>query len=265
MMNLERAKQIVKEELENIRRSHNRIAEVMNDGWRDDEINSEMEYYSAEEDYKKKFNTNEKEFASEVKKMKEELGKLDEIKEQLKSKMDKGKGNAYDIDLDNFDRMLVEFNTRLQHLEQYGRLNSALFHDFNDIPNDRSETNMVAYACMKINEKYPLQFPINPGHIDTAHLLTRRNRKNKSPILIVKFVNRWVKNAILCSENAEYGAITEHLCEQRMDLFKMAQRSLGRYKVFTDQGVVYFKNNSQVRKIRNFDDIDYFSKLKSRH
>ena len=233
----------------------------MNEVWSE---GSETEYFSAEEEDYYCAIKNQEEFQSEVTKLRKDLSQLEKIKKQLQGKVDKVKIEAYENDLDNYDKVLVQFNSRLQHIEQYSRLNSALFHlrDLNDIPKIQSEKNMVQYACNKINEKVNLNFVVTPGYIDTAHLLRRKDKNNKSPILIVKFVNRWPKNEVLSSKDvfrADGVAVTEHLCEQRLELLKEAQRRLGRKNVYTDQCVIYVKSSKGERKIRNFDDIEYYS------
>ena len=272
-MALARAKKVISEEMENIRKSERKITKALEDMWNEERAwESDAEYFSSgEEEYIVLDSIqNQEEYMVEVEKLREELKVIENLKEQLNSKVDINRFKAQEAEMANFDRVLVQFNTRLQHIEQYSRLNSALLHlkDFTDVPNDRSEGSMVTYACRKINENMNLPFEVNAGHIDTAHLLQRKNRKNKAPILIIKFVNRWLKNEVMNNQQGfrDQGvAITEHLCEQRMEIFKEAQNCLGRFNVFTNQGVIYFKTKSGERKIRSFEDIQHFAKSTRRY
>ncbi len=140
----------------------------------------------------------------------------------------------------------------------YLLLVSLLLHNLPDIPYDKSEHTMVAYVCHKLNEIMPRRFRINPNHISTAHLIKPRNNNNKTPILLIKFTHRWLRNELFYDRHNirdRNVSITEHLCEYRLYLLREARKTFGYGNVFTDQAQVYRKENDRTFRIRSMKDI----------
>ena len=158
-----------------------------------------------------------------------------------------------------FDGDLDYLFERVAEGEQYSGRESLLFHGLPDVPNDRSEMNMIAYMAWKINTIIPRRFRVSPAHISTAHILQPRNKRNRRPIVIVKFAYRWLKNEVFKDKNwvrDRSVSFTEHLTYARLSSFKKAQRELGAANVFTNECNVLFDNGSVSYKIRNSSDIE---------
>ena len=94
----------------------------------------------------------------------------------------------------SYDDDFNDLAYRVVGLEAQGRRDSIVVHGLSDIPKDRSEKNIIGYVCHKLNTLLPRGFRINPGHIHTAHLIAPRNRNNKTPIMLIKFAYRWLRN-----------------------------------------------------------------------
>ena len=118
---------------------------------------------------------------------------------------------------------------------------------------------MIGYACAKLNELMPRKIMINPGHISTAHLIFPKNRNNKKPILLVKFVHRWMRNAYFYDRNSildQRVAITEHLCQFRLYLLREARKKFGYNNVYTDQSKIYRVKNGRSISIHDMRDLN---------
>ena len=158
-----------------------------------------------------------------------------------------------------YDNEIYDLHHRVTCVEAQTRRDSLLFHNLSDIPSDRSEFNMIGYVCHKLNTIMPRRFPIMPNHISTAHLITPRNKDNKTPILLVKFAFRWLRNDFFYDRNAILDrsvSITEHLCGYRLYLLRVARKAVGYSNVYTDQAQVYIKGKQKYDiKVQNLDDI----------
>ena len=81
-----------------------------------------------------------------------------------------------------------------------------------------------------INDLFPsLGGTVRPCHIDAAHpLKTVKNRTTK--VVVVKFVNRWIKDSII---NCQYDlqgtglTVTEHLTQNTFDLISASKAVVG--------------------------------------
>ena len=51
--------------------------------------------------------------------------------------------------------------------------------------------------------------------------------------------------------------ITEHLTKQRLDLLRCAQRKVGKFNAWTDQGVVYVFVNGRNTAIKDYNHLDF--------
>lgn len=222
--------------------------------------------------------------STEQKSLKQKLAEAMKLIAELQKRQDQEKASADLVTRDELDGLHAKFlslsgamqsienkvsaaennffnlENRVVGLEGQGRRESLLFHDLSDIPErgNRSEHNMIGYMCHKLNTLLPRKFPITPAHISTAHLITPRNRNNKSPIVLVKFTHRWVRNEFFYDRNSIRNrnvSITEHLCGHRLWLVREARRKFGYRNVFTDQGFVYRKDNTRDYKINSIADI----------
>ena len=169
--------------------------------------------------------------------------------------------NFMEKKVQQFDSEIGELFERVEETNQYLRRNSLLWLDLKDIPKDRSERNMIGYMCWKINSTMPRKFQLNPSHIETAHLITPRNRNNRRPIVIVKFALRWIRNEVWWNRKYAFDrsyTITEHLTENRLSLYKKCKSTFGYENVYTEQCVVYIKKGTRSFRIRQKSDINKY-------
>ena len=195
--------------------------------------------------------------ASELSELKCQFIALNDTVEKLTSKVISNEDDIADI---------LE---RVVGLEAQTRRESLLIHNLPDIPKPqfRTEYNMIGYTCKVLNELMPRKFIIHPGHISTAHLIFSKNRNNNKPILLVKFVHRWMRNDFFYDRNSirdKRVAITEHLCQFRLNLLREARKKFGYNNVFTDQSKIYRIFNGRTIKINHFNDIKVADRLDNR-
>ena len=155
---------------------------------------------------------------------------------------------------------IADILERVVGLEAQTRRESLLIHNLADIPGPqfRTEYNMIGYTCKVLNELMPRKFIIHPGHISTAHLIYPKNRNNTKPILLVKFIHRWMRNDFFYDRDSirdKRVAITEHLCQFRLNLLREARKKFGYNNVFTDQSKIYRIFNGRSNKINHFNDL----------
>ena len=60
--------------------------------------------------------------------------------------------NLTDKDVHTFDEEFNGIESRVIHLEGQGRRDQLLLHRLDDIPEDRSEHNLIAYMGVKLNQ-----------------------------------------------------------------------------------------------------------------
>ena len=206
-----------------------------NDEWHTEEINSISEYAD-------NINARVNELSSDLGTVESDI---DDHKEQIRLMNEK----------------LVKVERRLDDGEQYTRRESILIHGLKYVPLRCTEKQMIDYAVRKINQFCPSDFLISPSHIHTSHILAKKKR-SRGLIIFVKFARRWIRNKVMEDfseyyKNNHYGVrFTEHLCTQRMNLYKRAQEAFGRNNAWTEQGVVKVFFNGKSLSIRDEEQID---------
>ena len=166
--------------------------------------------------------------------------------------------NSMNERVNEVNRDLVKVESKANHLDGHSRRDQLLVHSLDDIPQNRNEHNMIGYMCFKLNQLLPRKFRITPEHISTAHLITPKDRNNKTPIVVVKFTHRWIRNQFFYDRHFirdRRVRITEHLCDYRLWLLREARKVFGYQNVYTDQCNVYRLSNRRDIKISNIYDI----------
>ena len=190
---------------------------------------------------------------SDAETMKEEISKLSstvkdlmngiaEINESIVAKDAKRDADNHKLIMKNND------------LDQQYRLNNAIFHniqvppinydkDGKQIIQHNDSAKFCQFIADQLNFYLPeLSIPVSLHSIDIAHPL-RNNSKNQS-IVIVRFVNRHLRNEILEKDNKNilksHGiGVTEQLTPTNMELFNKTKVVVGAPNVWSRNGKIF--------------------------
>ena len=151
----------------------------------------------------------------------------------------------------------------LDNLEQYGRKNCFILHGLNieKLPNSHDNYSKFLEMLLSIiNQSLGLRLSTNL--IDIAHPLPKA-RNGKVPITI-KFLRRLDRNNVFWKKKMLAGsglALTESLTKMRLALFTETQSLIGKNKVWTFKGTIYFEINSKREAIQT--QLDLYSLAES--
>ena len=148
---------------------------------------------------------------------------------------------------------------KIEEDRQHSRKNNLLVHGFRYIPNDLNDSEFIIYIAQQINYLFPsLSGTIYPSHIDDAHILNTK-KKRGSHVVIIKFVNRWIKDLILKSKNDLINSglsVTEHLTENSINMLASAKKLVGEENTWVHKTIVYARHNGKKHKIKNTSSIE---------
>lgn len=153
-----------------------------------------------------------------------------------------------------FQKLIDDFNRS----DQYSRLNSLLLHGYKNLPPYHG-AQFIHFICHELNFLFPsLNGRILPMHIDDAHpLKTKRN--GKSQVVIVKFVNRWIKDEIMKCKDDLFNTgltLTEHLTANTLSLLSAAGKVVGPNNVWVFKTIVYAQSSGHISPIKCLADIN---------
>ena len=153
------------------------------------------------------------------------------------------------------EEILKELSSRLNDVEQYGRLYNLIIQDVVGVPYKLKGIPFSKYVVWLLNSLlgHHLSYPICLSDIDKSHPLYKKS--NGKYVLIVRFVRRDVRDDIfykLKNLPTQSGVtITENLTAENLILFKSAKQSLGEGNVFTDQCRIYSRVKGKKVLIKN--------------
>ena len=148
---------------------------------------------------------------------------------------------------------------------QYSQKNNVILDGFRNLPK-LNNTDFIFFIADQLNYMFPScsKFGrILPCHIDDAHPLGNRNGKSS---VIVKFVNRWIRDKIIACQQDLRGTgivVTEHLTKNTHKLLKSAQLIVGRENTWVFKCDVFALCNNKTMKIKNIRDIDKLKNCKA--
>ena len=142
----------------------------------------------------------------------------------------------------------------INDLDQHFRLHNAIFHNMRLPPVSYDDYGKIIYQtgygakfCQfiadQINYYLPnLSVPVSLHNIDIAHPL--KNNSRDQPVVIVRFVNRHIRNEILEKENKDvlksHGiGVTEQLTPKNMKLFNDTKDVVGVENVWSRNGKIF--------------------------
>ena len=147
---------------------------------------------------------------------------------------------------------------QLEETAQYSRKNNAILKGFRNLPN-LNDSEFIFFIADQLNYLFPScsNFGrILPCHIDDAHPLGRTSNGRYN--VIIKFVNRWLKDKIISCQNDLYGTgitVTEHLTKNTYSLLNSAQMIVGTENAWVYKCTVFAACKNRKIKIRNQRDL----------
>ena len=163
------------------------------------------------------------------------------------------------INLNKLDNILKEIKKDIINIKQYLKIENLLFHNFYLPPNYKqmSSLQFSYFMAQQINYLIPqLDCPLTMDHISTAHPL-KTKRKN-SNVIVVRFSNRFMRDEIFSKKHfiSKRYAVTEHLTEENLNIFKKAKSVFGYNNVSTVNCNVFVNVNGVRRFVKSIEHVN---------
>ena len=187
----------------------------------------------------------------------ETMKELAAIKEEISATTKKV--SELDRKVSNWFQSITE---NLEEERQRSRKNNLLVHGKKNLPPIYG-TEFICFIAQELNYMFPsLSGTILPCHIDDAHPL---RTKKGGTIIIIRFINRWIKDEILSCKNdlPPYLSVTEHLTENSLNLLSAAKALVGNENVRVLKTTIFARHNGNKLPIKHFKDIDALRHLVS--
>ena len=157
----------------------------------------------------------------------------------------------------DMSKTILTLSEMVEQGRQYSRFNGLLIHGFKNCPLNLNDIDFIFYIAQELNCMFPsLKGKILPIHIDEAHPLSKK--KGGTKLVLIKFVNRWVKRSILSCEADLRGtgiSLSEHLTDFTLKLISSAKALVGDENVWVFKNTVFAQSGGKELKIRNSDDL----------
>ena len=154
------------------------------------------------------------------------------------------------------DTSLNTIKKEIDDIKQYIKKENLLLHNFRPPPKGCSSLHYSEYIANELNKWLPhLPVKVKWEYISTAHTLPTKSKKSK--VIVVRFTNRNVKEAIYNSRKSlpKHLSITEHLTEYNLSLFKKAQELFGYGYVHTDNCKILVDLYGKSYKVSTIDEL----------
>ena len=186
--------------------------------------------------------------------------------------LSKNKKSELKVELDNIKEINKKFNDlemkltkglqaiseNFQVSKQYHQRNSIIIKGYKYLPN-MNNWDFITATVNELNCLFPsLNGIVHPIHIDDAHPLSKHS-------VIVKFSNRWVKNAIIKFKRDLVGTgliVTEHLTPHTIELVAAAEKIVGsNSNVWVHNTLVFARVGDTRYSIRTAQDLDVLANV----
>ena len=154
------------------------------------------------------------------------------------------------------DTTISQLKIDIDNVNQYLKVEDALLHNFPLPPKGLNSLQYSIYIANLINRLLPqLPIKIKWEYISTAHYLPTRNKK--SNVIIVRFSNRNIKDLILSFKHflPRHMAITEHLTQSNLSVFKKAQELFGRDLVSTKDCKIFVNVSNALKRVTTLCEV----------
>jgi len=165
-------------------------------------------------------------------------------------------------DIEKLKIAVKEVGYQAEDSDSYNRKNCIVFHG---IPYDTKEDPMD----LAIQIGQALDIEVQPNDIDDVHRLRTRNPIGPSP-LIVKYVNKWRRNAIMASTRSKglnaqpWGGrsdqrifANEHLTKRSQAILSEARKHKEFYSIWSWKGNIYYRaklDGSETLELMDVED-----------
>ena len=154
------------------------------------------------------------------------------------------------------DTALKTIKSDIEAIRQYIKIENLLLHNFRIPPKGYTSLQYSEYVANELNKYLPhLPIKVKWDHISTAHTLPTKAKK--SNVIIVRFCNRNVKEAIFNAKHLlpKHLSITEHLNVTNLSVFKKAQYLFGYDFVHTMNCKVFVDLYGKSYKVSTIEDV----------
>ena len=155
-----------------------------------------------------------------------------------------------------FVTLKKDTETRFNNNEQYSKRNSLIIKNLRNVPKKTHGINFSKYIARELNKLFPsLSERVTHYGIDASHILYN-DGKNYSPVVIVKFISRDLRNEIFYQKDdiLDTGvSITEHLTGDNFALYTQAK--LATSEAWTDQCKVFAVVKGKKKLIKHVSDL----------
>ena len=152
-------------------------------------------------------------------------------------------------DYDDMSKKVNDLTLGLDKQHQYSRRNCLLFHNISETKKENTDELVLDIINKDIGENVTLQ------DLDRSRRLGAPDKGKTRPI-IVKFCRYYTRNSIFKNKKRLKGkkvSITESLTAKRMVELKAAREKFGFENVWTSDGKILYKDESE-NKIKVFYD-----------
>ena len=113
-----------------------------------------------------------------------------------------------EAELSRLNKYLLSVSEHCNNIEQYGRLYNLVLDNVYNVPVHLKGMRFSLYIVYLLNRLFwpHLTRPVLPADIDKAHPLYRK--QNGKSVLIVRFVNRDIRDELFYNRNVLYQKIT---------------------------------------------------------
>ena len=167
-----------------------------------------------------------------------------------------------EAELSRLNKYLLSVSEHCNNIEQYGRLYNLVLDNVYNVPVHLKGMRFSLYIVYLLNRLFwpHLTRPVLPADIDKAHPLYRK--QNGKSVLIVRFVNRDIRDELFYSRNVLLKnntgiTLRENLTKRNRELFSYAVKKFNYNNVSTDQGKIYVNIGTKLKKrISSVSDLD---------
>lgn len=147
---------------------------------------------------------------------------------------------------------------RINETEQHGRSNSLLIHNLENVPRNLHNYKFSQYVLKQLQKHFP-SVKVSQNDIDVSHILYFAAPYGQDPVVIVKFVNRDLRNYYydLTLSDSYNGDVyfSDHLSPRNKELFDKAIAATNRDSVWFAKRKVHAIINGTTRIIEKESDL----------
>ncbi|KAF2888286.1 hypothetical protein ILUMI_17887 [Ignelater luminosus] len=167
--------------------------------------------------------------------------------------------------LEKFIQPVIQENIilkeRIDHLEQYSRLNNIRIFGMPEKQNENLEDSVINIFQKKLNVHVPKEA------IERIHRTGRHSEGKTRPV--IKFLSYKTRHQVLNNKKKLKGTnfiVYEDLTKTRLSSLHKVQTKIGRRNTWTHDGTIFFRRDNSIHAIKSSEDFDkYFEDVTVAH